>query len=1035
MRQILTTILSLFIIITVDAQRVAVPRSGASTRITHYWQDTPLSEVLRTISRESQDYHIHYIHEQLDSVLVNAKVKDMTVPDAIVKVTKGKPVKVKTKDHDIFIQYKKSMTKQKIVLSGKVLDRLTHSQLIGATVVLMNRDSTVVGRAVAHSRRQEYERVWEEAIYGIEVPKVEEQYIIAVSYIGYETAYMDYSMRNIRKGEITRELPPVYLKQESHVLKNVDVVASKVMFYHRGDTIVYNADAFQLAEGSMLDALIKQLPGAELKDGQIFLNGRFVENLLLNGKDFFRGNQELMLDNLPSYTVKEIKTYEKYGEKSELLGKQMQNDKTYVMDVQLKKEYRIGSLANMEIGGGTANRYLARLFALRYSDHSRIALYANVNNLNDNRKPGENDDWEPTDMKSGLQAEKQVGFDFNVEERDEKWKTDGNVQFSYTDLDRISNSDRTNFLSTGDTRDRIQNNLRNKTWKLTTDDKLNAKFNGFNVEINPIVKYQNYDHRNNYLSNTYAINDTLLNRQLSQGKTKGWENDMKLKARSTIKLTPEQDMELLTEISYDSKDDDRFKRYDYRYSHQESDYGDQLFRNHPSYLASFYGEARYERQLKTNVMGSLIYKYLNSKNHREQALYQLDLMDSLATNPFGITPSDIEFAQTFDAQNSYSYRSYDNKHSLEPLVFWHPKIGGKTASIGLFAQVSDHRQEMHYQRGTLDTAFVRRTTYFESPYNYFDWDSKDGKYRVWFQYSLEVTAPELTNFVNIRDATDPMNIHLGNPDLENEGYHYIHTTFTKRDKEKQTTQTFYFRWNYYQNRLTQGYLYNPETGVRTWKPYSVNGNWNANFYYQLALPLDKKRRFMLTTRSQPTYYHNVSMTGTSTLADAKPQRYAIRNLFFTETLKLTCKLGDHRLTLNAKGSWRNVSSPLESFENYTAQDYTYGASAIIKLPLKMQLSTDFTAYTRRGYTADEMNGTDLVWNARLTCPLAKSRILLALDGFDLLGQLSNVTRRINAQSRTENYTNTLPRYALLHVIWRWNKQPKKQVLDSRRNQD
>ena len=88
----------------------------------------------------------------------------------------------------------------------------------------------------------------------------------------------------------------------------------------------------------------------------------------------------------------------------------------------------------------------------------------------------------------------------------------------------------------------------------------------------------------------------------------------------------------------------------------------------------------------------------------------------------------------------------------------------------------------------------------------------------------------------------------------------------------------------------------------------------------------------------------------------------------------------------------------------------------------MQLSTDFTAYTRHGYTSDELNTTDLVWNARLTCPLMKSRLLLALDGFDILGQLSNVTRTINAQSRTETHTNTLPRYALLHAIWRFNKQ-------------
>lgn len=65
--------------------------------------------------------------------------------------------------------------------------------------------------------------------------------------------------------------------------------ASKVKFYNRGDTLVYNADAFNLAEGSMLDALIQQLPDVELKDnGNIYVNGKYVEELLLNGKHFWR---------------------------------------------------------------------------------------------------------------------------------------------------------------------------------------------------------------------------------------------------------------------------------------------------------------------------------------------------------------------------------------------------------------------------------------------------------------------------------------------------------------------------------------------------------------------------------------------------------------------------------------------------------------------------------------------------------------------------------------------------------------------------
>ena len=91
------------------------------------------------------------------------------------------------------------------------------------------------------------------------------------------------------------------------MLGEVQVNATKVKFYMNEDTLVYNADAFELSEGSMLDALIEQLPGVELKDdGRIYVNGRFVESLLLNGKDFFKGDNLIMLENLPSYMVKNI---------------------------------------------------------------------------------------------------------------------------------------------------------------------------------------------------------------------------------------------------------------------------------------------------------------------------------------------------------------------------------------------------------------------------------------------------------------------------------------------------------------------------------------------------------------------------------------------------------------------------------------------------------------------------------------------------------------------------------------------------------
>ena len=82
-------------------------------------------------------------------------------------------------------------------------------------------------------------------------------------------------------------------------------------------------------------------------------------------------------------------------------------------------------------------------------------------------------------------------------------------------------------------------------------------------------------------------------------------------------------------------------------------------------------------------------------------------------------------------------------------------------------------------------------------------------------------------------------------------------------------------------------------------------------------------------------------------------------------------------------------------------------------------------YSRRGYADHAMNTNELVWNARLSMRFLHGNLIFMLDGFDLLGNLSNIRRTINAQGRTETWSNVTPRYALLHVVYRLNKQPKK----------
>lgn len=196
----------------------------------------------------------------------------------------------------------------------------------------------------------------------------------------------------------------------------------------------------------MLDALIEQLDGVELKDdGRIFVNGKYVESLLLNGKDFFKGDRRVMLDNLPAYMVDKVKVYEKGSEMASVTGRK-EYDKPLVVDVNLKRQYLKGIISNAEAAGGTDDRYLLRLFGLRLTGQSRLSAFGNMNNVNETRKPGRNGDWTPDDLSGGMLTTKAAGIDYTVDDMQRKWQVNGSAKFGHDNSDLERNQNTQTFL-------------------------------------------------------------------------------------------------------------------------------------------------------------------------------------------------------------------------------------------------------------------------------------------------------------------------------------------------------------------------------------------------------------------------------------------------------------------------------------------------------------------------------------------------------------------------------------------------------------
>ena len=1018
----------------------------------------PLISALKTIERSQSEYTINIESNGLDSLYTTEMTDGLDAVNAVRKVCKGLPVKVKVHGKRIYVQHERGKAVRKLTLKGEVQDIRAHKSLIGATVALLSADSTVIAQKEARQHWYAEGFDWETSEFSFDVPAMPAKYIFRISHVGFKTTYVDYKLDRIGRREHERGLPPFYLAPQSTVLQEVVVTASKVKFYYRGDTLIYNADAFILAEGSMLDALIGQLPGVELKrDGRIYHNGKFVDDLLLNGKQFFSHDRKLMLENLPAYTVKDIAIYNKQTDENEWLGIKDEHSQRYVIDVRLKKEYMIGWIANVEGGAGTDDRYLARLFAMRHSDFSNLAVIANANNLDDDSRPDESNSWQ-RGQTNDLRRTERADLHFNVSDRNKRWEFAGEASVNHQTTEGESRTVRQNFLPTGDTYDHSFSSRENEDLRFSTWQSFYRNHKNVRWHIDPSLNYHRFDHSSEMTSATFnapvanvsrqllndlyspastriSLRDTLVNRILQEGAGKGHELKGAFNAGATIKIPhSNENLRLGATITLTDRNEHLFTRQSVQYaavSQQPSTSLHHFTDNHPDRSGSINATVGYNIPLGKGWRSLFTYyEYTHDWRHRRSTLYLLDHLDRQPED-IDQLPSVSEYQQVMDSRNSFDSRSTEDRHKLDVNLGYafDEKSYGKIWTL-LNGNVSVRSQHLDYQRGHIDTTLCRTAFTISMA----DWTYLDlkGGHQIGLTLGVQTDLPDLEQRIDLRDDTDPMNIRLGNPNLRTA----VTPEFKVNGVYRKKLSYHYLEWGYQRtyNAIAMGYVYDPQTGVRTYRPENVDGNWTTDGGYTFHCSLDSTKKLNLDIPFHITYAQSVDLVGATTTNNvlyaailSQPQRSTVRRLSLSFTPTFKADIGHHHLELTCQPTWERLTGTRPDFQDFHAFTSRTSLSAILKLPWKLDLSTDLGLYSRTGYADENLNTSDLAWNARLSRPFFKGNLLFVVDGFDLLGQLSNVTRTLNAQGRTETYTNVMPRYTLFHIIYRLNKQPKSKV--------
>ncbi len=202
------------------------------------------------------------------------------------------------------------------------------------------------------------------------------QLSLEVSYIGYQSYQDDLTVA------AGLNLGVIQLQEDAHLLEVVVVQGKATDMTVRGDTIAFNADAYKVPQGAMLEELVKRLPGAEIdENGQLTIGGQQVAKIMLDGKEFFSGDTKVAMRNLPATIVNQLEVLSQQSDEARVTGFDDDEEET-VLNIRTKPDMRQGTFGHALAGYGLGQRYELSGMLNYFSKQHQTTLIAGSNNTN-----------------------------------------------------------------------------------------------------------------------------------------------------------------------------------------------------------------------------------------------------------------------------------------------------------------------------------------------------------------------------------------------------------------------------------------------------------------------------------------------------------------------------------------------------------------------------------------------------------------------------------------------------------------------------
>ncbi|MDR4987293.1 MAG: outer membrane beta-barrel protein [Bacteroidales bacterium] len=895
---------------------------------------------------------------------------------------------------------------QNFSVKGRLVDQ-ERTGLPNTTLLLLSKaDSTMVNFGI--SDRDGY----------FEISNVRRNdYILRASYVGYRTLMVPVIAPD---GDVL-DLGMLRMEDERTVLGEVTIEGERISMTIRGDTIEYDALAFGVRPHEMVEDLLKRMPGIEVDpDGTIRAQGEQVRRVLVDGREFFGRDPQMATRNLPADAISKVHVFDERSEQSRFTGID-DGERERTMNLELKEEHKQGMFGNSTLGYGPDNKFQGHTNLNRFDATSQLSILGMGNNIN----------------RQGFSMSDYLNFTGGAQQiMRGMGGRGGTAQFSMSNTSGIPISTDGRPGTNGIMTSWAGGANMNKTFRGDTDLNVSYFYNLLNHDLNQDLERENFLPQGSYdFLQTSQQDSENHNHRLSM------RLDHKFSERSSVLLTLNSSLNR-TDLSTNSMSTT------YGLNGNIQNMGEQFSRSEGQNL-SFQSSLLWRQRLAKPGRTLSVGVDLNAgNNNRDSRLEAINRFFQLITTEEFILQNNYQdnLSRTFRTNVSYteplgnrrflelSYRLTLNDNEVDQQVFdlegdlevlnvlltnifnsrylYHR--GGFNVlinrdmynlTIGAYLQESSLSGEQLMLAGSVDENYTHLLPLLRFNYQF----SSFRRLNVNFETSVQ--EPGIQQLQPILDNRDPLNLYLGNPDLEPSYRNRLTLRFNSFNPINSFGFFVFATAEYVRDAITNAVMVDENmiqtiTPVNTQSNLNLMGNANVNF----SLPKINSRMMVGSriTRFQSTNILN-------------EQTQRIHNNLLTGNVRYTFRPGDQfDANLSASMNWQVTEYEFSTLEQaYLNQ--SYAAEVNWRFLSHYRLEAGFRYMVYEGRTSDfdqRIPLLELSFGRRF---LRNNSGELVLSAYNLLNRELGVTQRMETNFLEQQVTNSLGRYFLLSFTYSLNR--------------